>query len=159
MEVNAVLADSVVVAEGKLYVQGGGWNVLNALSMPTQHDRIGIGIVVHVPYTATNQMHNLEVTLVDEDENSVPLGTAPPGVVVDSPDGKVRKLGAQFNVGRPATIHAGDEQVTAFAININGLVLETPGMYSFVIGVDGTEVSRLRFRVNPLQPQLGPLNG
>lgn len=57
MEVDAFLADSIVSAEGKLYVQGAGWNKIQATSFPFRHSRIGIGVIIHVPYTATNQVH------------------------------------------------------------------------------------------------------
>lgn len=55
MDVTAFLADSVTVADGKLYVQGAGWNSISASSFPIQHDRIGVGALLHVPYSATSQ--------------------------------------------------------------------------------------------------------
>ena len=156
MEIEAFLADSVVAAEGKLYVQGAGWNVINAQNVPFSHDRIGVGVLVHVPYTATNQMHAMEFSLEDADGTSLPIGDAPPGV--ETPDGKIRTFTAQFNVGRPSTIQPGDDQMIPFALNVNGLLLERADRYCFVIRIDGTEAKRLCFRVNQLmqlQPGVG----
>ena len=106
MEVDAFLADSVVVAEGKLFVQGAGWNTLNVQSLPAVHDRVGIGMIIDVPYTATNQEHGFSLHLETEDGEQLPLGDAPPGM--ETPDGRVRTIEGVFNVGRPPTLVAGD---------------------------------------------------
>jgi len=152
MEVDAFLADSVVAAEGKLYVQGAGWNIIYGPSFPIRHSRVGVGIVIHVPYTATNQTHKLEVYIQDSDGKEFPLGDAPPGI--ESADGKIYRLGGEFNVGRPPLLPPGDEQVVPLAINIDGLVFEKPDAYTFVVSIDGEAVKRLRMRVQQLaQPQ------
>jgi hypothetical protein len=147
MDVEAFLADSVVVAEGKLYAQGAGWNMINVNVLPAQHDRIGIGLVITVPYTETNQEHAFSLHLETEDGEQLPLGDALPGM--DSPDGRMRRIEGVFNMGRPPTLVAGDEQVIPLAINLNGLPFEAAGRYTFVVQVDGEEVKRLPFRVQP----------
>ena len=147
MDVEAFLADSVVVAEGKLYAQGAGWNMINVNVLPAQHARIGIGLVIPVPYTETNQEHAFSLHLETEDGEQLPLGDAPPGM--DSPDGRMRRIEGVFNMGRPPTLVAGDEQVIPLAINLNGLPFEAAGRYTFVVQVDGEEVKRLPFRVQP----------
>jgi hypothetical protein len=146
MEVDAFLADSVVSVEGKLYVQGAAWNVLNTTQVPTQHPRIGIGIIIHVPYTATNQMHKFEVYLLDADDKELPLADAPPGA--ENPNGKIRRFGGQFNVGRPPTLQPGDEQLVALAMNIDGLEFDRADAYRFVVELDGSREKFLPFRVN-----------
>jgi hypothetical protein len=145
MEVDAFLADSVVVADGKLYAQGAGWNIINVSGLPAQHDRIGIGLVIDVPYTETNQEHRFTLHLETEDGGQLPLGDAPPEL--ETPDGKMRQIEGVFNMGRPPTLVAGDDQVIPLAINLNGLPFESVGRYTFVVQVDGQEVKRLPFRV------------
>jgi hypothetical protein len=145
IEVDAFLADSVVVAEGKIYAQGAGWNVINASRVPTRHDRIGVAFVVRVPYTATNQDHTFELRLEDADGRRLTFGDDPEG------QGRIEALGSQFNVGRPPTLKPGDEQVVPFAVNINGLPLEKAGNYRFVISIDGDDVKELPFRVSLIQ--------
>jgi hypothetical protein len=136
MQVEAFLADSVVNAEGKLYVQGAGWNVLTTQTIPTTHSRIGIGIIFRVPYTATNQMHRFAVYLLDADAKEIPLGDAPP--TAEGSEAKMRRLEGQFNVGRPPTLQPGDEQLVAMAINLDGLTFERSDSYKFVIELDGS---------------------
>jgi hypothetical protein len=147
VDVDAFLADSVVVAEGKLFVQGAGWNMINVQSLPAQHDRIGIGLIIAVPYTETNKEHAFSLHLETEDGEQLPLGDSPPGM--ETPDGRMRRIEGVFNMGRPPALVAGDEQVIPLAINLNGLPFEAPGRYTFVVQVDGEEVKRLPFRVQP----------
>jgi hypothetical protein len=136
--IDAFLCDSAVTAEGKLYAQGGGWNEIRTPGFPFRQPRMGLGLIVTVPYTATNQNHRLEVQLMSED-GLLPLQT--------SPDGEKSTLEAQFNLGRPATLQPGDAQVVPFAVNIDGCEFSSPGAFSFVLRLDGTEVKRLTFRV------------
>jgi hypothetical protein len=147
---DAFLADSVAgPGDGKVYILGGGWNVLHTQSLPTRHPRLGIALLVTVPYLlATNEAHRLELRLEDSDRVALPLADAPPDVATQ--DGKVRHLATEFAVGRPVGVEPGDEQVVGIAVNIDGLVFERAGSYSFVIDIDGQEARRLRFRVNLL---------
>ncbi len=154
ISVEAFLADSVVNPDGKLYVQGGGWNVLNTFVLPFRQPRIGIGVIIRVPYQlATNESHKFEVRLENADGQELALGDAPPGAAV--PDGKIRKIGGAFPVGRPPGLNPGDDQIVAIAVNIDALMFEQPGVYRFVISIDGRDLKSLRFRVNLIaQPQL-----
>lgn len=146
------LCDSAVTAEGKLYVQGGGWNLLSPPVFPAQLPRIGIAICVDVPYTATNQTHTLTITLQGEDGQLLGLGpvlndpTDPAGIP------KPGQIEAQFNLGRPPGLMAGDAQPVPFALNIDGYMLASPGAYAFVVSIDGTEMERLIFRAVPAMP-------
>lgn len=144
--VDAILCDSAAVADGKLYLQGAGWNMLGTGSFPFQQPRIGLAVVIGVPYTGTNQNHTLSVNLEHEDGQPFRLGSlseAEPQPDEPAPAG----ISAQFNVGRPSTIQPGDAQVLPFAINLDQLRFDAPGAYSFVIKIDGDEVKRLVFRV------------
>lgn len=141
--IDAMLCDSVATAEGKLYVQGGGWNMITPASYPAQIPRVGLAVLVTVPYTATNENHNLGVQLQDQDGQVLPLG---PGQIV--PEGRPA-FGAVFNIGRPPMLQRGDPQIVTFAVNIDGLVIDAPGSYSFVITIDEKEMHRLIFRVGP----------
>jgi hypothetical protein len=42
---------------------------------------------------------------------------------------------------------SGDYTVAPVAVNINGFVFQRPGDYAAVLSLDGTEISRWRFRV------------
>src|SRR5438477_533073 len=77
MDVDAFLADSVVVADGKLFAQGAGWNMISVQGLPAQHDRIGIGLIIAVPYTETNKEHAFSLHLETEDGDRRPSPPAP----------------------------------------------------------------------------------
>jgi hypothetical protein len=155
MEIDAFLADSVVAADGKLYVQGAGWNIIYAHSFPIRHSRIGVGIIIQVPYTATNQTHKLEVHIEDSDGQVLPLGDAPSEI--ESEDGKIQRLEGEFNVGRPPLLPAGDEQVVPLAINIDGMVFDKPDRLNVVVSIDGTKMKRLGVRVQQLVQSPQPI--
>lgn len=145
--VNGWLCDSAVASEGKLFVQGGGWNILTPPGFPAVLPRIGIALTVDVPYTATNQNHTLEIALEAEDGQRLALGPEQgdpmdPASVASAP----AKITAQFNVGRPPGLMPGDAQPIPFALNLDGYRLASPGAYAFVIEIDGSEMSRLVFR-------------
>lgn len=154
MEVEAFLADSVVGAEGKLYVQGGGWNLINTAHFPYRLARCGVALIVRIPYTETNRPHRFELFLAGADGEELPLGDAPPGV--ETPNGKIRRLGGEFNVGRPPAVQPGDEQLVVLAINLDGLIFERADRYEFVIEIDGSPVKHLGFRILQVQ-QVGPV--
>ena len=144
----AFLCDAIESVNGKLYAIGIGWNMIQAPEFPAQHGRIGIGIVVHVPYTATNQMHEFLVHLESEDGVLIPLADAGPGVDPRTvEDGKVVRVGGQFNVGRPPELPAGDEQVVTMGFQMDGVVFPAPGSYAVVVSIDTSEEARLQFRL------------
>ena len=145
VEVDAVLADSAVAAEGKLYLQGGAWNILSAPVLPLRVPRIGLAIAIRVPWTATNEPHVFDVRLQDADGKVHPLGDAPPEMETD--DGMIHHIETTFTVGRPPLLQPGDDQIVPIAINVDGLVFESAGRYEFVIAVDGSDVKHLPLRV------------
>ena len=138
--VTGFLADSVVAAESKLYVQGAGWNVLWAPQFPTRHSRLGIGLIVSVPYTATNQPHVIDVRIDDGDGRTLQLGLQPDGT-------PLMKLGGSLNVGRPPNLAHGDEQLVPLALNIDGLEFEYPDRYGVIVEVDSKPELVIPFRV------------
>jgi len=110
-----------------------------------RHARIGIGLLIHVPYTATNTMHRFDVRLDDSDGGRVALGDAPPGAPSDY--GKLYGVSGQFTVGRPALLPAGDEQIVVIALNLDGVVFQKADAYNFVVEIDSEEHKRLPIRV------------
>ena len=154
MRVVSFLADSVVVAEGKMYVQGAGWDTIATAQLPTRHSRLGIGTLIRVPYGETNIQHRFEIRVEDPDGKEVSLGEAPPGT--PSADKKIHRIGSAFVIGRPPTVSAGDEQILPIAANLDGLLFEAAGTYRVVIAIDGEDVESLPFRLT-VMAQVGPL--
>jgi hypothetical protein len=143
--VNALLCDSAVVAEGKLYIHGAGWNLITANTLPIVQPRIALAVLVNVPYTETNRDHEFMIRLVDQDSQELPIG--PARRWSDTVVNREPSITGRFNVGRPPTLVSGDSQPLPMALNIDQLEFGSVGLFSFVLSIDGEEHSRLSFRI------------
>ena len=157
MEIDAFLADSAESVQGKIYALGIGWNTIFTSQFPTVHPRIAVGVTIHVPYTATNQMHKIVLHLETPDGEKFALGMQP-SVSDDAPPTPLYELQGNFNVGRPPILVPGDEQVVALAMVIDQIQFETPNVYTWVLSIDGTPMKRLPMRVQYLA-QISPVMG
>ena len=126
-----LLCDFAQVAEGKLFVLGGGWSLCGP--GPFQH---ALAIKIEVPWEEANRTHRLEAVLRDEDMQPMITGTPP---------GEVRFEGS-FEVGRPAGLPSGTPLDVALAVNLGPLALPAGAGYFWSISIDGNEVRRVRFR-------------
>lgn len=151
MEVDAFLCDFAQVNGGKLYVTGAGINLIGTAPAPPHPVGLWLGIVITIPWTATNQMHRLRVSLISADSTRVPFAISPPPGV-DMREEDQGTLLAQFNVGRAPIMQAGEDILMPVALPIQALLPELTS-YAVVIEIDGSEIRRLRFRVvsDPLQ--------
>lgn len=145
---NIMLCDSVVAAEGKLYIQGAGWDMMRPPVYPVRLPRIGIAAAISVPYTRTNQNHSLVLRLKSEDGSDVAIGMQPddPANPVSTGVKPLYTIEGNFNMGRPPLLQGGDAQLFPFACNVDGLVIQEPGSYYFLIEIDTDEIARARFR-------------
>jgi hypothetical protein len=138
VKVTLILADYVVVADGKLNVMGGGWNITGPQPMP-----FGIGGIIEVPWNQTNQDHTFRFSLADIDGNAVE---------VDTPEGQQPLFfEGQFQVGRPPAVRPGASIPFHFAIN-SGPVPLAPGChFVWQFAFDGAEREdwRLPFSTRP----------
>ena len=137
MEIDfVILADAAQVADGKLYLLGGGWDQIAVQGLPAMH-MTGVAVGVLVPWSETNTTRILTLTIEDED-----------GAIVLPP------VTVRVEVGRPPGLPAGAEQRVMFAFNAQ---LALPRLGGYVVSVvleDGTR-RRLRFGVVP-GPQFRP---
>ena len=132
--VTAMLSDFAQVAEGKLYVLGGGWSLCGP--GPFQH---ALAIKIEVPWNEANRPHQFEAVLRDEDMRPVSVGR---------PTSPVRFEGT-FEVGRPVGLPAGTPLDVALAVNFGPVELPPGSSYFWAIIIDGAEVGRVRFRTRP----------
>ena len=65
-----LLCDAAQVADGKLYILGGGWSVTGPMPMPS-----AIAVKVEVDWHEVDQLHEWEVSLIDEDGHPVVIET------------------------------------------------------------------------------------
>lgn len=126
-----LIADHAEAVAGKLYVTGGCWDTLAVSQLPVAHPHLTVAAALHVPWKATNHPHILELDLVDEDGAS------------QLPD----PVRAEMEAGRPPGMRSGDETVAVLAVNFDGLKLGRPGLHSFTLSIDGTELTRVGFKV------------
>ncbi len=123
-----IVADGAQVSNGKLYVLGGGWDVLTLPApLPVQH-KLAIACAIKVPWTETNSGHQFRIRIEHEDGQL--LG----------------EVGGAFEVGRAPGLVRGQPQRAQLAFDV-GLPLEKQGMYSVVASVDGEDIKRTWFRV------------
>lgn len=127
----ALLADAVQASQGKLFILGGGWDVLTVRSLPARHPSMGIGLRVRVPWGWPGDSVRLDVELQDEDGKSVLPSS----------------LSAPVPVRRPDHLPEGQDLTVVRALTFTNLVFRSEGGYSFVISIDGAVKERLRFLV------------
>lgn len=132
MNAIVLLADYAQVADGKLYITGGGWSWMRGggpFSM-------SIALRILVPWDRSNEQHDLKLSLYTQDASPVLAGSDP-----------VEIRGA-FEVGRPAGVPKGSELDALLAVQVNGLALD-PGSYYWQVSVNDEPIERASFRVIP----------
>ena len=128
-----ILGDYVHVADGKLYLQGGGWERLTVNNgFPTKR-MVGIATSILVPWDETNQTGNLEIEVQTEDGQLL------------------AKINGQLKVGRPPDHPPGMSQRSQVAANLM-LEFKTAGSYVIIARLEEQEMKRTPFFVIP-----GPL--
>jgi hypothetical protein len=125
-----ILADAAQVAEGKLYLLGGGWDRLAVNVLPAVQS-VGIAVGVIVPWNETNTSHTLRLTIEDDDGTAI-----------------LQPVDVQLEVGRPAGITAGSDQRVTVAFNAH-LGLSKLGGYVITASLETSAPKRLRFAVSP----------
>lgn len=134
-------ADHAVVENGKVYVNGGFWDILNQPSYPAEV-AFSLVAVVEVPARAYLENHRITVEMVDADEVRLPL-----------------RIEGDIRVGSAPHKKPGEPSILPFAFPLNGVHLERTGDYFFVLSIDGSEIERYRIRAIQLvpvpQPEVG----
>lgn len=132
-----VLADAAAAAEGKHYIHGAGWDTIFSGAFPVQHPLLSVAARLRIPWTATNQPHKLGLDVIDADGSSILPD--PPGPIA-----------GEINMGRPAHLSPGDDQVACLVFNLQGLQFESTGTFSVTFTIDGSEEARSTFKVAPI---------
>ena len=128
-----ILADHVDVVGNKLYLNGGGWDMITVNTGFPAQQSLGLAAAFSVPWNETNQRHSVEIEVLTAD-----------GVTL-------AKAAGQLEVGRPPGLPVGQSQRAQLAVNMT-LVLEKPGTYQVVTRVEGQDDASAHFNVMP-----GPL--
>jgi hypothetical protein len=136
-----LLCDSAQVADGKLYVLGGGWSLIGPDPTPT-----AIAMKVDVEWTEVDRSHHWELFLVDADGQPV---------VAETPEGpQPIEVRGDFEVARPDAVPAGSPVDVALALNFGPLPHSPGNRYSWRLVIDGVteEDWVLPFTTRPTRP-------
>ena len=131
-----LLVDSAQVANGKLYILGGGWARLTTTQAPVTRS-FETAIRVVVPWTETNRPHALELQLENEDGQAL----------LEQP------VKAEIRVGRPASLKDGTDQVVPLALRLGPATLEREGRFAVIVRCEGEEIARTAFDLVLNRPQ------
>jgi hypothetical protein len=131
MEADLLLCDHAEAINGKLYIMGAAWNLLQA---PGQAITIALAIVVKVAWDEADVAHELVAELLDADGERILVNDEPV-----APSGR-------FELGRPAGLKPGSTLNMPLAFNLTGLVLGI-GQYEWRLTIDGDTVARAPFAV------------
>ena len=144
MRATLLLADHAVVADGKLYINGGGWSVTGPGPMPS-----AIAVKLDVPWDRANRRLQLRLRLVDQDGDPV---------LLPSPEGPQPVLiEGEAEIGRPAGLLPGADVDFPLAFQIGPLPLAAGQRYEWVLDIDGEtrDEWRLTFSTRAVEPE-GP---
>jgi hypothetical protein len=127
---SAMLADAAQVQSGKLFVLGGGFDTISVRKLPATHRSLSLAMVAEVGPDERQQDLELLVQLVDEDGAEV-------GVTAK---GKLR-------VGAPPNLPPGSPSIVPIVSPFHNVTFPEAKGYAFVISMNGTELTRVKFRV------------
>lgn len=124
-----ILADHAEVLNGKLYVMGGGWETLTANRPLPFEQPCAIAMAISVPWNETNQQHQIEVEIVDQETGN-----------------NLFRYEAEVEVGKPPGMPLGQAQRVQVAANL-GLRFEKFGPHVVIVKIGGQEDCRTTFNV------------
>ncbi|CUU59178.1 hypothetical protein Ga0074812_12568 [Parafrankia irregularis] len=147
MKLTMILCDAAQVSEGKLYILGGGWNLIGPSPAPS-----ALGILIEVPWDRANSPFTLQLELHDQDgAPAVQPGPAGPQPV---------RLEAIIEAGRTQDLAEGSPLQIPLAITLPPLTLTAGTRYRWEATMagepehDGWNVSfQTRPAARPLTPE------
>jgi hypothetical protein len=140
--VQAFLAESVAVADGRLFVQGAGWAHLRVPQLPVHPGRLGIGVLLSVPLSRTDEQIPLGVRLEGPQGEPVALADLTTDTLVTAElEGTL--VAEPVPPGSPLGF-----QVVPLAFNLDGVRLEAEGEHAVIVEVDGVVAARVPFAVS-----------
>ena len=124
MRVTMMLCDAAQVADGKLYILGGGWSVTGPDPTPS-----AIALKIEVGWNEADSQHHWELFLVDADGREI---------TVETPDGpQPIEIRGDFETGRPVGIPEGSPVDVPLAINLGPIPLPSGTRLTWRLVIDG----------------------
>lgn len=119
-----ILCDAAQVADGKLYILGGGWSLVGPDPVPT-----AVAMKIDVDWSEVDRPHHWELFLLDEDGQAV-LAQTPQGP-------QAVEIRGDFEVARPDSVPEGSPVDVALALNFGPLPFEGGHRYTWRLAIDG----------------------
>ena len=123
-------ADHAAAESGKVYASGAYWGTLHFPAFPAVLPTMALVAVVQQPFSAAHADHEFAIGLEDADGQAHGLD-----------------IRGSFRAAPGLESKYGEPNVIPITVPIHGLPFETPGDFSFVLKVDGTELARYRIKV------------
>jgi hypothetical protein len=138
VNVTMLLCDAAQVADGKLYILGGGWSITGPDPVPS-----AVALKIEVDWHEADVAHHWELFLEDADGRPV---------LVETPDGSHPvEVRGEFTVAKPPGIPEGSPIDVALAVNLGPIPLEPGTRYSWRLMIDGNSLpgAALGFTTRP----------
>jgi hypothetical protein len=124
MNVTMLIADSAQVADGKLYILGGGWSVTGPEPVPS-----AVAIKVAVDWHEFNSPHHWELILEDADGKLVQFET---------PEGtQTIEVRGDFSTRTPDDVPQGTPVDVPIAVNFGPIPLAPASRFTWRLVIDG----------------------
>jgi hypothetical protein len=127
-----LIADSAQVVNDKLFMLGGGWNIVTPSAADGMVTAMSLAGRIVVPLQESDRDLTFSIHLEHADGESV-LGEV---------------LTIQLRGGAHSDMPGAIETATPFALDFFGLIFPRPGEYAFVLRHEGIELARTRFHVS-----------
>ncbi len=119
-----MLCDNVQVIGGKLYILGGGWDMVGPAATP-----MGVALKIDVDWNEIGIDHHGELFLVDEDGQ--------PAILEAAEGPQAVEVAFDFRVERPPGIREGSSLTVLIPVNFPPLPLEPSTRYTWRLTIDG----------------------
>lgn len=116
-----ILADAAQIVGGKLFLMGGGWDVLSVNSGFPSRQRCALAAAFRVPWNETNVRHDFRIRILDEDHTTT-----------------LFEVAGELELGRPPGLPPGQEQRAQTAVDVE-VTFERPGRYVVIATIDEVE--------------------
>ena len=133
-----LLCDAAQVADGKLYILGGGWSMTGPEPVPS-----AIALKIEVDWNEADIAHHWELYLEDADGRPV---------MMDTPEGlQPVEVRGEFTVAQPPGVPRGSPIDVALAVNLGPLPLAPGTRFAWRMIIDGDPLpgSSLAFTTRP----------
>lgn len=122
MIAHLMMCDHAQVADGKLFINGGGITRFYGPGLPPG---TAIALLLLVPWERTNEKIDVQLDLLTED-----------GHPVTDAEGTGLRMNGEFEVGRPPGVEPGIPIDVPLAFGIGGIGLN-PGRYTWRLSING----------------------